>query len=246
MMEGNQPSGQAAEIKASQLLNKQVMSKDGQKLGTIKAIRREGSEDFAVIDHGGALSFAQQEIMVPAERLAVNKKGSITLMGLTQQDFEAIPQMQPWFRPGGQGEPDGEGLAAAAVTEHILEGGAPVRPFFCAYMTLPIEKPVARYLRAKMMSTMPGIRLMTLAAESSAMSPDSTPAARVMMPAMGLASIVVSALASMYSIHENMKQKKAATAMPGAICGMRMRARKEEGCGHRSWHFRPSRGGWRR
>ncbi len=79
----------------------------------------------------------------------------------------------------------------------------------------------------KMMSTMPGISPSTLAAESSAMSPASTPAARVMMPAMGLASMVVSALASMYSIHENMKQKKAATAMPGAICGTRIFAKKE-------------------
>jgi hypothetical protein len=95
VMEDNQRAGQAAEVPASQLLEKQVVSHDGQKLGTITAIRRQGKGTFAVIDHGGVLSLQQAEFLVPSERLALDRQGRIMLMGLTERDFSAIPRMQP-------------------------------------------------------------------------------------------------------------------------------------------------------
>ena len=49
---------------------------------------------------------------------------------------------------------------------------------------------------------------------------------RVIIAAIGLASTEVSVLASSSSTHENMKQKKAATPMPLAIGGMKMRTKK--------------------
>ncbi len=83
-----------AEVKASQLINKPVVNQKGETLGTIKAIRRERNADFAVIDHGGALSLSQREIMVPAQRMSVDGQGRIMLLGLTEQDFTRLPKMQ--------------------------------------------------------------------------------------------------------------------------------------------------------
>jgi sporulation protein YlmC with PRC-barrel domain len=94
MMQDNQQTGQAAEVQASQLLNKQVVNRDGDRLGTITAIRRQGNEAFVVIDHGGVLSLQQTEFLVPSERLALDGQGRVMLMGLTQRDFSAIPRME--------------------------------------------------------------------------------------------------------------------------------------------------------
>ena len=44
-----------------------------------------------------------------------------------------------------------------------------------------------------------------------------TLATRVIIALIGLASITVKAFASKTSVHENKKQKKAVTPMPGAI-----------------------------
>lgn len=84
----------AAEIRASQLVNKPIVDHQGEAIGTVKAVRREGNRDFVVIDHGGALHLAAAEFMVPAERIAVDKQGRIILLGLTEQDFTSIPQMK--------------------------------------------------------------------------------------------------------------------------------------------------------
>ena len=94
VIDANQQKLKPAEVKASQLINKPVVNQKGEKLGTIKAISREGNVDFAVIDHGGALSLSQREIMVPAQRIAVDGKGRIVLLGLTEQDFTALPKLQ--------------------------------------------------------------------------------------------------------------------------------------------------------
>ena len=60
---------------------------------------------------------------------------------------------------------------------------------------------------------------MTLAAANMEKSADKTPPARVITPPIGLALTAVSPLAIKNSTHENMKQKNAVTAIPGAICG---------------------------
>lgn len=83
-----------AQVHASQLVNKPIISHQGEQLGTVKAIRREGGRDFVVIDHGGTLSLPEAQFMVPAERVAIDKQGRVVLLGLTQQDFTAIPQMK--------------------------------------------------------------------------------------------------------------------------------------------------------
>lgn len=94
VIDANQQKLKPADVKASQLINKPVVNQKGETLGTIKAIRREGNADFAVIDHGGALSLSQREIMVPAQRMSVDGQGRIMLLGLTEQDFTALPKMQ--------------------------------------------------------------------------------------------------------------------------------------------------------
>ena len=60
---------------------------------------------------------------------------------------------------------------------------------------------------------------------AAASSPQSRPEAltvRVMVAAMGLASVVVRVRASSSSTQENMKQKKAVTPMPARISGMKI------------------------
>ena len=48
----------------------------------------------------------------------------------------------------------------------------------------------------------------------------------VMIAAIGLALVVVKVLAIKSSTHENMKQKNAATPIPEAISGMKIRTKK--------------------
>ena len=62
---------------------------------------------------------------------------------------------------------------------------------------------------------------------AAASKPQSMPAAeavRVMMEEMGI--LLVSVRPNSNSTHENMKQKKAATPMPGAISGMKILTKK--------------------
>ena len=64
---------------------------------------------------------------------------------------------------------------------------------------------------------------------AAASTPQSRPEAetvRVMIAAMGLASVVVKVRAMRSSTHENMKQKKAATPMPLAISGAKIFTKK--------------------
>ena len=95
MSKAGAKAGKAAEVQASLLLNKPVVNMQGEKLGPVTSIRRQNNRDFVVIDHGGTLSLSQPEIMVPAERMAVDKQGRVMLMGLTEQDFSALPGLQP-------------------------------------------------------------------------------------------------------------------------------------------------------
>ena len=66
-----------------------------------------------------------------------------------------------------------------------------------------------------MISANPGIRPITLAAASSGMSAAITLPARVIIPFIGFAATTVRPLARSPSTQENIKQKKAVTAMPG-------------------------------
>ena len=91
----------------------------------------------------------------------------------------------------------------------------------------------------KTISARPGINPSTLAAASKGISPANTLPARVMIPLIGLASTTVRPLANSASIQENMKQKKAVTAMPGAISGRSILRKKPIGCSRRGGHFRP-------
>ena len=69
---------------------------------------------------------------------------------------------------------------------------------------------------------MPGINVKTPAAERIGTFAVKTLDTRDMIAPIGLTSIVVSALERMTSVQENKKQKKAATAIPGAISGSRI------------------------
>ena len=75
----------------------------------------------------------------------------------------------------------------------------------------------------KKIKTMPGTRASTPAAASNGTSAANMVAKRDMRPPMGLALTTVRAPESKVSVHENRKQKNAATAIPGAICGSNMR-----------------------
>ncbi len=69
---------------------------------------------------------------------------------------------------------------------------------------------------------------MIVSVPAAASRPQSTPMAetvRVMVAAIGLASVVVSVRAIRSSTQENMKQKKAATPMPDAISGTKILAK---------------------
>ncbi len=71
---------------------------------------------------------------------------------------------------------------------------------------------------------------MIVSVPAAASTPQSVPpccsnTARILL-VIGVAAERVSVSAIRYSTHENMKQKKAATPMPEAISGMKMRVKK--------------------
>ena len=72
-----------------------MVNQDGERIGTVQSVRRQEDGTFVVIDHGGVLDLPQAVLMVPAERLALDGQGRVMLMGLTQQEINAIPQMEP-------------------------------------------------------------------------------------------------------------------------------------------------------
>lgn len=70
---------------------------------------------------------------------------------------------------------------------------------------------------------------MIVSTPAAASTPQSRPEAetvRVIVAAIGLASVVVRVRAISSSTHENMKQKKAATPMPDAIRGTKIFTKK--------------------
>src|SRR4051794_28252580 len=103
---------------------------------------------------------------------------------------------------------------------------SPGHPAQIGHQTRPRAKPLAMWLRTNQITNAPGI---SVSVPAAANSPQSMPAAemvRVMMAAIGLALTVVSVRASSSSTQLNMKQKKAATPIPLAISGRKMRTKK--------------------
>ena len=76
------------------------------------------------------------------------------------------------------------------------------------------------------MTSAPGMIVSTPAAARTPQSRPEAETVRVIVAAMGLASVVVSVRAISSSTQENMKQKKAATPMPLAISGMNIFTKK--------------------
>jgi len=90
----HQQQGELASIAVSELLNKPVVNRRGEKLGTVHAVMRVGNRDFVVVSHGGFLGFAKSQAVLPAERMSVDAKGQVVMLGLTEDEFQTLPRLQ--------------------------------------------------------------------------------------------------------------------------------------------------------
>jgi ribosomal 30S subunit maturation factor RimM len=85
---------EATSIPVSELLNKQVVNLRGEKLGKVELVLRRGNRDVVAVAHGGFLGFGKPRAVLPVERMSIDNKGNVVLLGLTEEEFENLPQLQ--------------------------------------------------------------------------------------------------------------------------------------------------------
>ncbi len=62
----------------------------GEDVGEIEGMFRNGGQTYAVLSHGGFLGIGENEIAIPAERIAV-RGDEVVLLGLTEEQLEQMP-----------------------------------------------------------------------------------------------------------------------------------------------------------
>ncbi len=82
--------GEMMQVTAADLEGRDVYTLRGEDVGEIDGIFQNGGQLYAIISHGGFLGLGDDEIAIPAERLAL-RDNEVILLGLTEQQLEQMP-----------------------------------------------------------------------------------------------------------------------------------------------------------
>ena len=82
--------GELTQVTAADLDGRDVVTLSGEEVGEIEGIYQSGDRLYAVVSHGGFLGIGEDQIALPAERIAV-QGDQVVLLGLTEEQLEQMP-----------------------------------------------------------------------------------------------------------------------------------------------------------
>ncbi len=82
---------QPTEFAVADLEGRDVHTLRGEDVGDIEGFATAGGQLYAIIAHGGFLGIGEDQIAVPAERIAV-RGDEVVLLGLTEEQLEQMPE----------------------------------------------------------------------------------------------------------------------------------------------------------
>jgi ribosomal 30S subunit maturation factor RimM len=92
MQEGAQSvEAELVQVTAADLEGRDVVTLNGEEVGEIDGIFQNGGSLYAVIAHGGFLGIGEDQIAIPAERIAV-QGDKVVLLGLTEEQLQQMPE----------------------------------------------------------------------------------------------------------------------------------------------------------
>jgi osmotically-inducible protein OsmY/sporulation protein YlmC with PRC-barrel domain len=103
----NKSSGQSAQLKASQLIGKDVRNAQDENLGRVQDLivdLSSGSVPYAIIGYGGALGIGNTKIAVPIDALECSSDGKNLLMSATKDEFQSASKTPTgaWSQASGE------------------------------------------------------------------------------------------------------------------------------------------------
>ncbi len=81
-------------VRVSDLVGKDVITRNGEAVGEISRIVTNNSLVFAVVEHGGFLGLGESEAALPLRRIAIHGDEAM-LLGLTEDELEKMPDYDP-------------------------------------------------------------------------------------------------------------------------------------------------------
>jgi hypothetical protein len=79
------------QVTAADLEGRDVITVRGEEIGEIEGIFQNGGSLYAVVAHGGFLGIGEDQIAIPAERIAV-QGDQVILLGLTEEQLDQMPE----------------------------------------------------------------------------------------------------------------------------------------------------------
>lgn len=87
---GDVAPGDMVQVTAADLEGRDVHTLRGEEVGEIEGIFENDGQLYAIISHGGFLGMGEDEIAIPAERIAM-QGDEIVLLGLTDEQLDQMP-----------------------------------------------------------------------------------------------------------------------------------------------------------
>ena len=78
------------EVPVANLMNRDVVTSSGEDLGEVSRVVSNNGQPYVVVEYGGFLGFGQDEVALPAQRVAL-RGDKVLLLGLTEEDIDAMP-----------------------------------------------------------------------------------------------------------------------------------------------------------
>jgi hypothetical protein len=82
--------GELVQVTADDLVGREVVTLRGEEVGDLDGFAQAGGQLYAIVAHGGFLGIGQDQIAVPAERIAV-QGDQVLLLGLTEEQLQEMP-----------------------------------------------------------------------------------------------------------------------------------------------------------
>ena len=78
------------EVQIANLVERDVVTTSGEELGEVSRVVSNDGQPYVVVEYGGFLGFGQDEVALPAQRVAL-RGDKVLLLGLTERDIDAMP-----------------------------------------------------------------------------------------------------------------------------------------------------------
>jgi hypothetical protein len=78
------------QVSVQDLVGRNVVTSRNEDLGQISRVVSNAGQTYVVVEYGGFLGFGEEEVALPAQRVAM-RDNDILLLGLTETDLDAMP-----------------------------------------------------------------------------------------------------------------------------------------------------------